>query len=162
MNHVNLTKKFFKNHRILKFVDTTENGLTYLNKTLDTKKSIDGYMLDEFGSLETFAIRHQFGKSYKTFTTRYRIRSGSFDTEYEKIKNNIKNNLSYPIYTIQCYWDNSRGANLLDYKVVKTKLLFDYYSDNFYSCEKKTAPCGNEFIFCKWSDLENHKQLSLF
>ena len=165
-NNLLFTKKLFKDHLNKKngftFVNSTEEQKTYLDKNLDCKKAIDGFLIDKNGSLEPYAIRHQYGRNYKSFTTRYKISNGSYNTEYKKISDAIKNGGLKPTYIIQSYWESATIDNLLDYKVVKTNRLYQFYKDNFNKCRINTAPDGNQFLIAFWKDLEKTNQTKLF
>jgi hypothetical protein len=165
-NNFLFTKKLFEEHLNIKndfkFIESTEQQNTNLFKILDCKKAIDGFLIDKDGSLEPYCIRHQYKVNYKSFTTRFKINGGSFNTEYKKISDAIKNDGLRPTYIIQAYWEDSISGNLLDYKVIKSKELYKFYEDNFNKCRINKAPDGNEFIIAFWSDLDNVNQTKLF
>jgi hypothetical protein len=115
------------------------------------------------------AVRVQWGFNYKTFTIRYKRRSGVV-TEYAKRLDAIRggDGALYPYLTIQAYAEKRDGGRLLSYAVVVTEDLYDYIEKHLPETErhiemnyhKKDAavgwnvcPEGNTFLIVDFGKL---------
>lgn len=117
------------------------------------------------------AVRVQWGVNYRTFTIRYKRRSGA-PTEYGKRLAAIHGNdgALYPYLTIQAYANKRDGGSLLSYAVVKTADLYRYIEDHLPEAEKNMrlgihpqntglgwniCPEGNTFLYVTFDAIIN-------
>lgn len=127
-----------------------------LPQMFDKYSGIDAIQVVD-NNMRGIALRVQWGRDYRTFSIRYKRKSGA-KTEYEKRRNAIFGGKGYlyPYLTIQAYLDK-RGAakRLLSCCVVRTMDLYQYIEDNIVCLErtKKVAPDGNEFLVVGFDEL---------
>lgn len=128
---------------------------THLAKMFDQYAGIDAIQVVN-NQLRAVAIRVQWGKSWDTFTIRYKRKSGT-KTEYQKRAEAILNDRGYlyPYLTIQAYLDKrGEATRILSCGVVKTKDLYQYMFKNMPYLETRNCPEGNLFLHVKFSDLK--------
>ena len=129
----------------------------------DLESGVDAWqLLGNSMGMRGIASRVQWGESYKTFTIRYRLRSGN-PTEWQKRLIAIthdRDGLLYPAITVQAYLN---GKTLLDAAAVRTPDLYRWAIPRVRDAEKRGI-CnpprfmsndgdGNLFVVVKWSEL---------
>ncbi len=125
-----------------------------LAKMFDMHSGIDAVHM-VYGQLRTVALRVQWVTNYRTFTIRYKRRSGAI-TEYDKRKFAIHSDkgLLYPYLTIQAYLDKRDNATtVLSCCIVKTIDLYRYIEENLSKLKTKPCPEGNQFLIVEFKEL---------
>jgi hypothetical protein len=109
-------------------------------------------------------MRVQWGKNYRTFTIRYKRKSGS-ETEFSKRIKAINGDQGFlfPHLTVQAYLDK-RGAakKILGGCVVRTVDLYKYAENNIKTLENRMCPEGNTFIVVPFDDISRHSNVVMF
>jgi len=127
-----------------------ETDIGEIGKALDIFAGID--LISIFGgNIRGIASRVQWGTDWRTFTVRYRRRSGK-ETEYEKRTRQIEDGALYPYLTMQSYFDNRTDNNLLSIAVCRTMDLYKFIIENPELCIKRES--DNIFYVIKWVDME--------
>jgi len=143
---------------------STENKDTLICKWLDKNAGID-LIGKKNDNLISMACRIQWSINYRTFTIRYKRKSGA-KTEYEKRIEAIKKDYIYPGWTLQAYIDgkfdiynkltNGNSLKILGCALVKTKPLYEYIENNINNIHYNTANYeNNEFIYVYWNDVKH-------
>jgi len=132
-------------------IESSENPIL---KMFDKYAGVDAIQVGKDGSLRGVAVRVQYGRSWNTFTIRYRRSSGT-KTEYEKRLDAIRHDKMYPQLTVQCYLSTDK-QKILSAAWIKTKDLYRQiikYPDiqKFNSAGED----GNIFLFVDWDYLYN-------
>lgn len=141
---------------------------------IETKDNELADMFDQYSGIDAVqvvnkqmrgvAMRVQWGANYKTFSIRFKRKSGA-DTEYKKRTKAIFSNYGYwyPYLTIQIYLDNKKDNNILNVGVVKTLDLYQYIFENMPTIQKRTCPEGNEFLAVGFDELvEDNRNILIF
>jgi len=123
---------------------------------LDTCSGIDAFqMLPSGHVLRGIASRIQYGRSYPTFTLRYKRSSGA-TTEFEKRLYAIRHGAQgylYPHLTIHAYMSGP-GGQLLAAAVTETSALYlyaqQYRGDASRVYEQRNPSDGNSFLVVLW------------
>lgn len=138
--------KWFKDSELYNIENSQDSTLSIL----DTKCSIDGYILKpDIGSIP-IATRCQYGSSYSTFTIRRSLKYNG-RTEYDKIAYAIE----HPLYTrpqlsIHAYLTSKDNGKLISVAIAKTEDIFSLINKDDWL----PAPYGNTFYFVKWDVLK--------
>jgi hypothetical protein len=124
--------------------------------TLDACSGIDAFQMPPSGNvLRGIASRIQYGRSYPTFTLRYKRSSGAA-TEFEKrlyAIQHVERGYIYPHLTIQAYMSRPSGK-LLAAAVTETRSLYlyaqRYREDKSRVYVQRNASDGNTFLVVMW------------
>ena len=101
------------------------------------------------------------GNDYKTFTVRFKRKSG-VETEYKKRAEAILSDKGYlyPYLTIQAYLDKRGDSkDILSCGVIKTKDLYNYIFANIADIQKRKCQEGNEFLYVPFSVFANNRKI---
>lgn len=123
---------------------------------LDNCSGIDAFqLLPSENMLRGIASRIQYGRSYPTFTLRYKRANGAV-TEFEKRLYAIRHasqGYIYPHLTIHAYMSRPKGQ-LLAVAVTKTSSLYlyaeRYRGDPSRVYEQRNSSDGNSFLVVLW------------
>jgi hypothetical protein len=123
---------------------------------LDNCSGIDAFQMPPSGNmLRGIASRIQYGRSYPTFTLRYKRSNGAV-TEFEKrlyAIRHVEQGSIYPHLTIQAYMSRPSGK-LLAAAVTETRVLYlyaeRYRGDRSRVYEQRNPSDGNSFLVVRW------------
>lgn len=136
-----------------------ENSDNEILLKIDQMSGVDYLRLNDIG-IQGIAARVQFGRSWDSFTVRYKRSTGAL-TEYEKRKMQIEKGYFYPAYTLQAYFDNSVNLNLLSIGIIETKALYEEMQNNPAVVTRTNPSDMNEFKLLFWSDVINKNALKV-
>lgn len=132
-------------------IETRDSSLA---KLFDQYSGIDAIQVIN-KQLRAVAIRVQWGKSWDTFTIRYKRISGA-ETEYQKRAKAILSDKGflYPYLTIQAYLDKRGNATRINScGVIKTVDLYQYIFQNMPSIGIRPCKEGNLFLHVPFEKL---------